>query len=61
MICCLFSQSLPSWERGLKLITGKYQFEIIGVAPLVGARIEIVKDVTQYTVYDGRSPRGSAD
>ena len=33
--------SLPSWERGLKLMDQKFLFTVQKVAPLVGARIEI--------------------
>ena len=36
-------QSLPSWERGLKYDQMASYFDFLGVAPLVGAWIEIVK------------------
>ena len=35
------SQSLPSWERGLKFRLPAFLTHRIRVAPLVGARIEI--------------------
>ena len=34
-------QSLPLWERGLKLISALYYIVFLKVAPLVGAWIEI--------------------
>ena len=34
-------ESLPSWERGLKYVLGVGLCGLHGVAPLVGARIEI--------------------
>ena len=43
MICCLFSLSLPSWERGLKYVYAGIYGRVGMVAPLVGARIEIIQ------------------
>ena len=40
-------QSLPLWERGLKLLTMKIRFQRIFVAPLVGAWIEIKTSLQQ--------------
>ena len=37
------TESLPSWERGLKLICDDHCSCCNSVAPLVGARIEITK------------------
>lgn len=37
MICCLFSRSLPSWERGLKYAVVLHNLPYQLVAPLVGA------------------------
>ena len=36
-----FVTSLPSWERGLKLVEQYIVYNVRGVAPLVGAWIEI--------------------
>ena len=35
------TESLPSWERGLKFEMGKSANQLVGVAPFVGAWIEI--------------------
>ena len=35
--------SLPSWERGLKLVLGKCMNRVSAVAPLVGAWVEITQ------------------
>ena len=40
----VLEMSLPSWERGLKSSVLAMVFEPSSVAPLVGARIEILKD-----------------
>ena len=40
--CC--SESLPLWERGLKLRVETMGFTGLDVAPLVGAWIEILSD-----------------
>ena len=37
-------RSLPSWERGLKCLFGSITDKPIGVAPFVGAWIEISDD-----------------
>ena len=39
---CRRIPSLPSWERGLKFCVGKARTSKFSVAPLVGARIEIL-------------------
>ena len=53
--------SLPSWERGLKLLYEAIDALIQQVAPLVGARIEIHAKEKCILPNSGRSPRGSAD
>ena len=35
-------ESLPSWERGLKLFDSAFEVSVAPVAPLVGAWIEII-------------------
>ena len=38
--------SLPSWERGLKLYAVETGGQVYGVAPLVGAWVEIVHPIS---------------
>ena len=53
--------SLPSWERGLKSSYVLQPLLTLGVAPLVGAWIEIVSASAGGLGVIGRSPRGSVD
>ena len=53
--------SLPSWERGLKLLYEAIDALIQQVAPLVGAWIEIYTSKSNFESTGGRSPRGSVD
>ena len=53
-------QSLPSWERGLKYPVLPQRKSRVHVAPLVGARVEILAVVMEQSDRLSRSPRGSA-
>ena len=55
------SVSLPSWERGLKFNMKDSAKGKNGVAPLVGAWIEIFSVNTALLIDICRSPRGSVD
>ena len=54
-------RSLPPWERGLKLTSVAGIPEVEGVAPPVGAWIEIYRKHLSSACLSGRSPRGSVD
>ena len=53
--------SLPSWERGLKYKLHNNRQSIYGVAPLVGAWIEMPHNDFLFLGQHRRSPRGSVD
>ena len=53
--------SLPSWERGLKSTWWDTGVDVISVAPLVGAWIEILGSNAGAMGIRSRSPRGSVD
>ena len=53
--------SLPSRERGLKLIANLTAAILAAVAPLAGAWIETKEKVKEFIKKLGRSPRGSVD
>ena len=55
------STSLPSWERGLKLIGNRWYSLPTAVAPLVGAWIEMQAGIICTYGQGRRSPRGSVD
>ena len=55
------TMSLPSRERGLKWGKVLLAAGLWCVAPLAGARIEILKPVAKFIIDWRRSPRGSAD
>ena len=55
------TESLPPWERGLKLEAHNCQWKTTDVAPPVGAWIEIAKDKNETSKSICRSPRGSVD
>ena len=44
-IYCIILLSLPSWERGLKLLWWLWHHQTAPVAPFVGAWIEILMDL----------------
>ena len=58
---CIYLLSLPSWERGLKLLPQNWTAGSGNVAPLVGAWIEIHGFVMRIHPGACRSPRGSVD
>ena len=55
------TRSLPSWERGLKCYISVTFRNVRGVAPLVGAWIEMNPITEEETGTRRRSPRGSVD
>ena len=61
MTIVVFKTSLPSWERGLKLLNDGAHVATNLVAPLVGAWIEIAEEAVKVIEEYCRSPRGSVD
>ncbi len=59
LLCTVLS--LLSWERGLKYEDRYEAEESEGVAPLVGAWIEIIISKAMKKADEGRSSRGSVD
>ena len=57
----MYAPSLPSRERGLKSQIITTFANIINVAPLAGAWIEIKVISIGKDIVKGRSPRGSVD
>ena len=53
--------SRPSWARGLKLVLLFIILDLVTVAPLMGAWIEIVLCIDCKPDYDGRAPHGRVD
>ena len=49
---CTRSESLPSWERGLKFWQDQGTDRLWSVAPLAGATIEIEKTIVYNVLYD---------
>ena len=60
-IFCAILLSLLSWERGLKYQVARPNSSGSGVAPLVGAWIEILSSIPVISDVVRRSSRGSVD
>ena len=60
-VSSLPTESLPAWERGLKLVVEAPDLGVLAVAPRVGAWIETADWLTIADRQGGRSPRGSVD